>query len=117
MNRESYVNDQILRETHNTLGRIGYHFDPVKTGEVITELKSVNIADNLLDENLNYFREILPKGMMAMKVNGAIVIRMRTDLSWNRRFLSHYRQRLSEEKRPEAKAFLRQTIHGLKSAI
>lgn len=117
-NRDSLkINHAILNEMQQMLRLLGRPFakETLLTpyGSFTKALYREDINPFLLDEEVAYMNEVLPKGTYACKVRGALYIHILEFKSFQ---LRHYAERLQQAKTAEEAAFLRQSLHGLKKS-
>lgn len=99
------------------LNAAGYCFGAERTVTLEGAFTTGLVQDYYLlkiDEHVEYLNSILPLTMTAHKVQNRIVIRIN---SFREHQLEHYTRRLAEAKTVEERAWLRNELYHLKTAI
>lgn len=111
------INSAILNEMQHMLKLLGRPFGKetimTKEGSFTRALYREDLSPFEIDEEVSYMNDVLPKGTYACKVRGALYIHIHEFKSFQ---LAHYAERLSQAKSTEEASFLRQSLHGLKTA-
>ncbi len=111
---------KVYEEMLSMLNQLGHKFGTMTLrtvdGDFIIGLQIESwLAPMPADEYVEYLTSILPKSMKVehRRANSTIYLH---NVSFFKQQVAHYQQRLSEEQSTVGKSFIRQTLHGLKTA-